>query len=130
MLSYATSWGFLLTDKTPTPGQTGETRVSSTLTTYPQPKVGYVPMITKVGKTSEKIFVADAGKFATATGAPDFNVSSPHAYTSSTYGCIGTFSDYGPWTKMTCGFDRTVANGGTGLDCRVFTYRHGKTVPN
>jgi prepilin-type N-terminal cleavage/methylation domain-containing protein/prepilin-type processing-associated H-X9-DG protein len=126
MLSYNTAFGFLVTAGNPTPGSSGKTRMSTGVT-YPALRNGYVPQITKLGKNSEKIFMADGGKFATASAAPDFNLTSPTPITTTNFGNTGNFSDFGPWTQMTSSYDRTAANGGQGLDARVYAYRHAKT---
>jgi prepilin-type N-terminal cleavage/methylation domain-containing protein/prepilin-type processing-associated H-X9-DG protein len=132
--SYVTAWAFLLTTGSPTPGFTGGSRISTGAPwpSYPQ---GYVPMITKVGTTSDKIFAADGAKFSNGvyggTYAPDYNLTIDTFFSTDNYGNIGNFSDLGPWTVMSCAYDRSMAPGNQGnankTDLRVLSFRHGGT---
>jgi prepilin-type processing-associated H-X9-DG protein len=128
MLGYATAFGFLLTSGFPTPGVTDQSRVS-TGGGWPIFPPGYSPRMSRIGKSSEKIFAADAGKFANgAPGPPTYNLS-PAPTPNNPGRNSGPFSDWGAWTNATASYDRTVANGGPGVDGRIFSYRHGETVP-
>jgi prepilin-type N-terminal cleavage/methylation domain-containing protein/prepilin-type processing-associated H-X9-DG protein len=129
-LSYITATGFLLTAGSPVPGVTDFTRVS-TGTTWPIFPAAYAPKIARVDNSAYKIFMADGSKFSTATTPPDYNLKVvPSTSGITTYGDNSNFGDWGAWYLSTSAYDRTFANGATaGIDCRVLTYRHGKTQP-
>lgn len=129
-ISYVTAWAFLLTNGSPTPGITGITRMSTGVT-YPTLPGGYTPKVSKVRNASEKVFMADGGKFSTSAAAPDYNLTIPGAsgtWGSTNYSSTSNYSDMGPWCMMTSSFDRSHAPGNspTGtIDARIFAYRHG-----
>jgi prepilin-type processing-associated H-X9-DG protein len=126
-LGYATVWTFLLTSAFPTPGITSHTRISSGAGWWSQPK-GYVPKMNKVGKSSAKVYMADAGKYFRISGFADYNIRSKP--TPAALGAdSGAFTDFGPFTTATAAYDRTVANGGGGVDGRIFSFRHGARKP-
>jgi prepilin-type N-terminal cleavage/methylation domain-containing protein/prepilin-type processing-associated H-X9-DG protein len=83
----------------------------------------YHPKVGLVGSPSEKIFLADGGKYSKTNTPPDINL-----FYRATYG--GTWSDWGPYTKYSTALDRGLApgnsnlNGGT-VDARLYGYRHG-----
>jgi prepilin-type N-terminal cleavage/methylation domain-containing protein/prepilin-type processing-associated H-X9-DG protein len=132
-LGYATALGMLLTPATglpePQPGITDHTRISggSAGSRWPQIPKGYTPKITKIGKSAEKIYMADAGKFhnPAITTAPTYNLAM--APNPNSGGRNSTpYTDHGAYTTATSAYDRSVANGGVGIDGRVYSYRHGK----
>jgi prepilin-type N-terminal cleavage/methylation domain-containing protein/prepilin-type processing-associated H-X9-DG protein len=124
-LGYATALSMMLTPGFPTLGLTDHTRISTGAGWWSFPS-GHSPKVTKIGKASEKIYMADAGKFYNGSGGgPTYNLSvAPNA--NSPGRNSGPFTDHGPFTRATSAYDRTVANGGAGIDSRVFSYRHGK----
>jgi prepilin-type N-terminal cleavage/methylation domain-containing protein/prepilin-type processing-associated H-X9-DG protein len=134
-LGYATALGMLLTAATglpeARPGMTDHTRISggSAGARWPQIPKDYGPKITKVGKSAEKIYMADAGKFhnPAITSAPTYNLQV--APNNNAGGRNSTpYTDLGAFTNATAAYDRTVANGGAGVDGRVYSFRHGKRV--
>lgn len=87
------------------------------------PPRGYAPKLNRVGRTSEKIYIADGAHYSSQTIVPDIDLS----YTSSLGNCM---SDIGAFTTTTKAYDRTAApgNGGigsSGFDARTFAFRHG-----
>ncbi|MGB7161072.1 MAG: prepilin-type N-terminal cleavage/methylation domain-containing protein [Tepidisphaeraceae bacterium] len=131
-LGYATNLSMLLTTATALPpgdnrpGMTDHTRISGGAG-WPRIPKDYGPKITKVGKSAEKIFMADAGKFHNpgVTLAPTYNLFM--APTPNSPGRnSGPYTDYGAYINSTAAYDRTVANGGAGIDGRVYSFRHGK----
>ena len=73
-LGYATALSMMLTRGFPTLGLTDHTRVSTGAGWWSPPS-GYSPKVTKVGKSAEKIYMADAGKFYNGSGAgPTYNL--------------------------------------------------------
>lgn len=124
LLGYATNWCFLVGGITPGPGNTSLTRMSSGAT-WPLTPSSYSPNIAKIKNSSQKILAADAGKFIRSDTAADYNLNINPAVTTA-LGNSGNFSDLGAWTTATAAYDRTVANGGTGLDGRLASFRHGR----
>ena len=129
-LGYATALGFLLTTPSPTPGVTGHTRISQgtggDIWTLPG---GYTPKLNKVGKPSEKIYMADAGKFNNGSAAMTYNLLiAPN--NNMPLRNSAPYTDWGAFTISTAAYDRSVANGAAGIDGRVFSYRHGKKQAN
>jgi prepilin-type N-terminal cleavage/methylation domain-containing protein/prepilin-type processing-associated H-X9-DG protein len=129
-LGYATNFSMLLTTATALPenrpGMSDHTRISGGVG-WPRIPKDYTPKITKVGKTAEKIYMADAGKFhnPAVTNAPTYNLNL--APTPNSPGRnSGPYTDYGPYINATAAYDRSVANGGPGTDGRVYSFRHGK----
>jgi prepilin-type N-terminal cleavage/methylation domain-containing protein len=128
-ISYTTAWCFLVTSGSPTPGLTGATRIS-TGANYPTLPSGYVPKITKIGQSAEKVFAADGAKFSNSTNKLDYNLTYPASsgYATNNFGCIANYSDMGPWTMMTSTYDRSWARGNTKTgtyDPRALVFRHG-----
>ena len=125
-LGYATALSFLLTSGFPTKGITDHTRLSTGAGWWKLPG-GYVPKLNKIGKASEKIYMADAGKFVNGAVGPTYNLQvAPN--NNSPGRNSGPYADHGAFTRATAAYDRTVAEGAAGLDARVFSYRHGKRV--
>jgi prepilin-type N-terminal cleavage/methylation domain-containing protein/prepilin-type processing-associated H-X9-DG protein len=127
MLGYATALGFLMTPALPTPGYTSYTRMSTGSGWWRIPD-GYMPKVSKVAHSSEKIFMADAGKFCNGGAVPDYNLEVA-PYSNGTTRHSSPYADWGAFTRSTAAYDRTVAEGGPGVDGRIFSYRHGRTAP-
>ncbi len=133
MLSYCTATAFLLLPARipttlnttfagrvtmPTGGSDSDPSKFNFWSTHPS----YTPRIDRVGPSSRKIFLADAGRRTRHSGAPQFiyDVNSDYATT--------LFSDFGPFYGVTRSYDRYIANNGAGSDItdgREFSYRHG-----
>jgi prepilin-type processing-associated H-X9-DG protein len=121
-LGYATAFSFLLTEQWHKSGVTYRTRISSGDGWWELPP-GYHPNQARIGRASEKIYVADATKFASAQILPNYNLAvapGPHDLADST-----PYTDYGAFTRHTRAYDRTSAHDAGGIDCRAFSYRHG-----
>ena len=97
-------------------GQIGETYTY----TFHDPPPGYAPKITKVGTGSRKVFIACGGKYSSPTNKPAMPLTLKWDWG-------GTYADRGPWYRGNTGFGRHLApgNGGTGVDSRIYSYRHG-----
>jgi prepilin-type N-terminal cleavage/methylation domain-containing protein/prepilin-type processing-associated H-X9-DG protein len=123
-LGYATALSMVLTRGFPTLGLTDHTRVSTGAGWWIPPS-GYTPKVTKIGKSAEKIYMADAGKFYNGSGSgPTYNLqTAPNA--NSPGRNSGPFTDHGAFTRATSAYDRTVANAGSGIDGRIYSFRHG-----
>jgi hypothetical protein len=123
-LGYATAWSFMLSNGSPTSGVTDQTRISTGSGWWVIPP-SYLPRITKVGNSSEKIFAADAGKFSNGTAVLTYNLfvdPTPNSPGRNS----GPYTDFGPWTNATAGYDRDLINGGASvIDGRTLSYRHG-----
>jgi prepilin-type N-terminal cleavage/methylation domain-containing protein/prepilin-type processing-associated H-X9-DG protein len=125
-LGYATAFSFLLTEAWHKSGVTYRTRISSGPSWWELP-AGYFPTRARVGRASEKIYAADATKFASPEILPNYNLAvapGPHQLADST-----PYTDYGAFTIHTRAYDRTAAHDAGGIDCRVFSYRHGTRSP-
>ena len=118
MMSYCSSFmfGLIRSNKADLRGDT----IVSSPSFYSAP-TGYVPKISQIGNTSEKVFLADGGKF-NSTAGPSFNGA-----ISSTAG--NGYSDPGPWSSFSRSWGRSKINGGqTSIptyDDRGFAFRHG-----
>jgi prepilin-type N-terminal cleavage/methylation domain-containing protein/prepilin-type processing-associated H-X9-DG protein len=78
----------------------------------------YRPNLSKVGDTSQKIFISDAARWVNADGtAPDYNLGWDNSGSSPG----GQYSDYGPWSAFTRSFLRQ--------DPILFAMRHGSRKP-
>jgi prepilin-type processing-associated H-X9-DG protein len=78
----------------------------------------YRPNLSKVGNTSQKIFICDSARWTNADGvAPDYNLGWDNSGSSPG----GHYSDYGPWSAFTRAFLRN--------DPMVFAMRHGSRKP-
>ncbi len=85
---------------------------------------GYSCKISQVGNATEKIFIADGGRYSSTSAAPttDFSYNG---------GFGGPFADVGAWSKFSNSWGRGLAsgNGATGsVDPRIFGYRHGNRL--
>jgi prepilin-type processing-associated H-X9-DG protein len=84
---------------------------------------GYVPKITKIGKPSLKIYVADGGRFSTGT-PPTMNLD-------FVAGVGGAYADIGAYSRFSRAWDRGKAPGNGGAsatDPRILSYRHGARI--
>jgi prepilin-type N-terminal cleavage/methylation domain-containing protein/prepilin-type processing-associated H-X9-DG protein len=108
--------------------------------TLPQ---NYVPKLTKIGLSAQKIYISDGGKYSSGGSAnfPNYVMSFSAGATPSSGGTAtlngtggGAYADYGPWDAHSTALDRTSAPGnqyfGTGLDGRVYGFRHGNQAQN
>lgn len=103
-------------------GGAGRVEGSADLT----PPEGYAPMLTKVGQTSEKIFIADGARYSNAGQPPDVDLG---AYG----GGGGSAGDMGPFSNSNNCWDRSRAPGNAPrgqTDARIYAFRHGTTEPN
>ncbi len=129
--SYCTAALMLYTGGTPTPGTTAESRLGVTFN-WPGITPGYVPKLEKVRNSGNKIYCADGAKFSTNTIPPDYNLTIWPA-ASSTFGAVGNWTDFGPWTQQTNSYLRANAfgnAGGAAIDVRILAYRHGSATPS
>jgi prepilin-type N-terminal cleavage/methylation domain-containing protein/prepilin-type processing-associated H-X9-DG protein len=98
---------------------------------------GYSPQVSKVGNPSEKIFIADGGRYTHANPASGTVQYEPDYDPSQTSGGGGAYADQGAWTAYTSSWDRYFAPGasaaakptGATVDTRLFAFRHGSQVP-
>lgn len=125
MIGYATAFNFLITPGG-TEGITHYTRITDNPARWWSLPRNYFPRITKIGNSTQKIFAADAGKFIQATGGSLTYNLDPYPGESGTFDASSSiYTDYGAFTRSSRSYDRTVANGGTGNDGRVLSFRHG-----
>jgi prepilin-type processing-associated H-X9-DG protein len=148
MPSYITAEDFLLLPlpkgvKDPLPVRYGSTEggVGTGGTSYSDfvLPTSYVPKINKVGLSSQKIYIADGGKYSQAgstTQVPNYvmsfssGTSVPTASATGTSG--GAYSDYGAWDFWSRALCRANAPGNadatTAGDGRIYGFRHGSTL--
>jgi prepilin-type N-terminal cleavage/methylation domain-containing protein/prepilin-type processing-associated H-X9-DG protein len=117
MLSYVTAMGFLLP-----PFKSGfQGKGSMPGSPYWTVPAGYSPKVGRVGRVSEKVYLAEGGRWSRSDSAPTFSmdVDGDHNNTN--------FSDFGAFWGITKSFDRSVPNkSATGsVDARLFAFRHG-----
>ena len=114
MLSYTTAFGFMVVNGNPA-GGAGARTVNPAYWTVPQ---AYNVTVSKVGSGSEKIYIADGGKYSTA--------NAPTAGLGITVSNGGLFAEQGAFTKHSSAWNRGRAsgNGGSGVDARLFWGRH------
>jgi prepilin-type N-terminal cleavage/methylation domain-containing protein/prepilin-type processing-associated H-X9-DG protein len=118
-IAYATATQFLLLPSG-TGGGAGTVEGSSGLSS----PSGYFPKITKVGITSEKIYIADGARYSNADTPPDIDLN----YIASGGGAYG---DIGAFTYHSNCWDRLGAPGNGGAsDARIYAFRHGNQRPN
>jgi prepilin-type N-terminal cleavage/methylation domain-containing protein len=129
-LGYVTTLTFLMVPASiqgSNPGSTGHSRMSGGTGWWRLPS-GYGPRLARIRNSSDKVFAADGGKFFTADIAGTYNLYvEPQTFGGGA--SSSPFTDYGAFTRSTTAYDRTVANGGSGIDCRIFSYRHGRKSP-
>ena len=82
------------------------------------------PSISRIGNPANKVFCADGSRYATVSVAPDYDLE-------FNGGFGGSFADTGAYTDFSRSWDRTWAqsSGRTGVDARVFAYRHSTAEP-
>lgn len=93
--------------------------------------LGYIPKVSKVGNPSEKIYIADGGRYSYyKTPVPDYETG-PNELTGG-----GAFADQGAWTTFSRSWDRYWCPGAqtnkptsASIDTRIYAYRHGSFVP-
>ena len=122
IVSYNTASSFMMTPGNPTPGSTGYTRISTGTGWWTLPS-GYFPKISKIGKSTEKIFLADGAKNTYQGGAPEYNISTAPV-SSATTGNQSKYSDWGAFTINTSSYDQWSSSG---RDGRLASFRHGST---
>ena len=121
-ISYSTALPFLVLSFDPKQaGETGRTRARSEYS----PPAGYFPKINRIGPSSQKIYIADGGRYCDGNQPPTMNL-----HYQATHG--GAYSDRGAWTAWSRAWDRGKApgnNGGGPLDARQYSFRHGSRTP-
>ena len=117
--SYSTSIVFLMKRRAGSSGGLREAFVEW------NPPDGYVPKITKIGDAARKVYIADGGKRSDQTTAPSYSTQ-----VRVTLG--GAYGDQPATTKFTKAWYRGLApgNGATGIDARLYGFRHGTQTPN
>src|SRR5690606_1243118 len=84
---------------------------------------GYSPRINRIGPTSDKIFLADGGKYTNAYDAVILTLSSTGPTDNHQY---NPFADYGAFYGNTKSWDRAAANVVSLREARLFAFRHGR----
>lgn len=103
------------------PGEEGESHCQAAQN---NPR-GYIPKITKVGKISQKVFMACGAKYSNAANPPGM----PTTYQ---FNWGGAMADRGPFLTANGCWDRSMAPGNGGVlspsqeDPRNYGFRHGK----
>ncbi|MBC7783503.1 MAG: hypothetical protein H7144_06655 [Burkholderiales bacterium] len=117
-ISYNSALAFLLR---PFRGSAYSGKSNMPGTPYWRAPANYQPKITSIGQTTQKIFLADGGKWSNGTSAPTFSIT-PGASHNDT-----PFADFGAFTGATKSYGRQVPNniGSVPIDPRIFSYRHG-----
>jgi prepilin-type N-terminal cleavage/methylation domain-containing protein len=101
---------------------------------------GYVPKITKVGLSAQKIYVSDGGKYSDGFTLPNYVMSFSCDSTPANGGTAnlngttgGAYADTGAWSYYSRALNRAEApgNGTTtaGNDGRIYGFRHGNQKP-
>ncbi len=102
---------------------------------------GYVPKLSKIGRGSNKIFMADGAKRCYFTKAGTTATWKPQAYVlatapQDTYNTYNAFSDIGAYNGDSQSYHREVVPGNStagvnfqGVDGRLAAYRHGSLKP-
>jgi type II secretory pathway pseudopilin PulG len=118
MTSYITALQFLFMPSKPGDPSQGELYANAA---EADPPADYVPKITKVGSTADKVYIACGGAYVDSAGV--------RLRMTLQLNAGGIYSDRGPWHVTSTGFARQNAPGnGTGFDFRIYTFRHGKRV--
>lgn len=119
MLSYCTATGFMLQAYS---GSDYSGLAAMPGTPYWTVPTNYLPLISKVGLTSRKIYAADSGRWSRYDSTPTFSLAILSDHNST------PFSDFGAFWGISKSFDRSVPNkiNDATVDARVFAYRHGK----
>jgi prepilin-type processing-associated H-X9-DG protein len=83
---------------------------------------GYSPKVTRVGSSSQKVYLADGLRVYRYNRPPTYYLFTDQDYTNS------NFTDYGPFWGFSRSWDRQAYLGTqTGFDGRVLSFRHGAT---
>jgi prepilin-type N-terminal cleavage/methylation domain-containing protein/prepilin-type processing-associated H-X9-DG protein len=138
MISYFTAGAFLQVPSTtnppgsPNPPSAGaELCLTSVYSSPPN----YVPKITKVGETSEKIYIADGARYVRSSAGSGSSTPTYYLWWLANDG--GAYSDMGAWNNLSSCWNRQNAPGNGGgsspplagaLDARLFGFRHGQRV--
>ncbi len=138
--SYNTANAFMLAPNASYPSGAGNGFVGNVSTpggapagpywTTPQ---GYVPRITKVGASSEKVFMADGARRSRNFSASAFQITYGLAVSLQTLNTNESmYTDWGPFFANTRSYGRTSlpvnTASPTALDTRVLSMRHGKNA--
>lgn len=93
-----------------------------------KPPVNWKPSISRMGDTSRKIYCGDGSRYANNTTAPDYDLT---LVRSAPYGFGGAFADTGAYSTFTQSWFRARAYAPTtsGVDARVYAYRHSTSEP-
>lgn len=86
---------------------------------------GYLPRVDRIGNPADKVFLADGARYSSSTQEADYDLSR-----YARFG--GAYSDAGPYSDYTKGWNRLAAFGGPlpiTVDARIFAYRHGQRAP-
>jgi prepilin-type N-terminal cleavage/methylation domain-containing protein/prepilin-type processing-associated H-X9-DG protein len=132
--SYVTAVLFLLAGQDSN-GYGSLMRVTPSQPAFPSMPAGYTPNLAKIANSSEKIFMADGGKYInTQNAAPtpqyDIGVNSAAAYAGpANAGYFCSWTDFGSWCICGGAWDRSAAPGNTQRsgsgDPRALIFRHG-----
>lgn len=85
----------------------------------------YLPRVKFIGNPAEKVFIADGARYSSTTQVADYDLSR-----YARFG--GSYSDAGPYTDYTKGWNRSAAFQGAipaRVDPRIYAYRHGRRKP-
>lgn len=86
---------------------------------------GYIPRVDRVGNPADKVFLADGARYSSSTTEADYDLSR-----YARFG--GAYSDAGPYSDYTKGWNRIAAFGSPlpiRVDPRIYAYRHGVRRP-
>ncbi len=101
----------------------------------------YVPKITKIGQSSQKIYITDGGKYSEGHIAPNYVLSFSCDCAPATGGVAmqggtggGAYADYGAYDYFSRALCRADAPGNTpgtmdANDARIYGFRHGSQKP-
>jgi prepilin-type N-terminal cleavage/methylation domain-containing protein/prepilin-type processing-associated H-X9-DG protein len=101
----------------------------------------YVPKITKIGQSSQKIYITDGGKYSEGHIAPNYVLSFSCDCAPATGGTAsqggtggGAYADYGAYDYFSRALCRADAPGNTAgntdpNDARIYGFRHGSQKP-
>lgn len=86
---------------------------------------GYRPRVDRIGNPADKVFLADGARYSSSTQEADYDLSR-----YARFG--GAYSDAGPYSDYTKGWNRLAAFGSPipiKVDARIYAYRHGQRRP-
>jgi len=138
-LSYTEALAFMLTAFTSGHGSTthwpGNLAAPGSPPYFSIPS-GYFPKITKIGKTSQKIYVADGDRstfsYGTNAGAPTYTLSADPVNTDQNGNCFADFGvpfgDSHAWDLTADPVNIAGSSVKLGIDCRPLSFRHGSTL--